>query len=217
MVGQPPAVVPCGVWGFPTRCAPSARPGFHCSLQVPVSHTPVPAALQAVLASLFAHYLSHCHRCCHPPSVSPTTTSCLVSRHFVPPSGFIQRTASFLQRGSNSRSLPGPCSRFAFRRGAPAQAGQASPLQEAVTSPVAFCGGWWTRGSSGEEVWRARDWRLAVSTALHAGTVSQGLGEGQGLICSQEDGDEKFPKTGGRSELRGGQHEVKRLLMQWYW
>lgn len=27
-------------------------------------------------------------------------------------------------------------------------------MQEAVTSSVAFCGGWWTRGSSGEEVRR---------------------------------------------------------------
>ncbi|XP_065500124.1 SH3 and PX domain-containing protein 2B isoform X2 [Caloenas nicobarica] len=30
--------------------------------------------------------------------------SCLFSRHFVPPSGFIQRTASFLQRGADSAS-----------------------------------------------------------------------------------------------------------------
>lgn len=102
------------------------------------------------------------------PPLLPPPWSCPSSPHalspivFVPPSGFIQRTASFLQRGSNSRALPGPCSRFAFRRGTPALSGWASPLQKAVTSPVAFCGAWWTRGGSSQEVRREQDRRLAA-------------------------------------------------------
>ena len=60
------------------------------------------------------------------------------------------------------------------------------------------------------------DWRLAVGTAPHAGAVSQVLGEGQSLVCSQEDGDAKFPKSGGGSELHGGQREVESLPMQQY-
>lgn len=89
-------------------------------------------------------------------------------------------------------------------------------MQEAATSPVAFCSGWRTQGSGGEEVRQGQDWRLAISTAPHAGAVSQVLGEGQGLICSQEDGDEKFPKLEGGSQLRGGQREAESLPMQRY-
>lgn len=143
--------------------------------------------------------------------------SCLFSRHFVPPSGLIQRTASFLQRGSNSRSLPGPCSRFAFRRGGHLLGlGGQSPLQEAVTSPIAFCGGRWTWGSGGQEVWRARDGHL-LSVQLRWWLVGAGshiLGEGQGLVCSQEDGDAKFPGSRGGSELRGAQCEAESLPVQ---
>lgn len=40
------------------------------------------------------------------------------------------------------------------------------------------------------------DWHLAVGTVPHAGAVSQVLGEGQSWVCSQEDGDAKFPKSG---------------------
>ena len=46
--------------------------------------------------------------------------------------------------------------------------------------------------------------------------MSQVLGEGQGLVCSQEDKDAKFPKSGGGSELHGGQCEAESLPMQQY-
>lgn len=75
-----------------------------------------------------------------PPFVS-LPASCLVSRRFVPPSGFIQRTASFLQRGSNSRSLPGPCSRFAFCRGDTCSGWVGKALARSCHVPCSFL--WW--------------------------------------------------------------------------
>lgn len=61
-----------------------------------------------------------------------------------------------------------------------------------------------------------RDWCLAVSTAPDAGAVSQVAGEGRGLVCSREEGDAKFPESGGASELHGGQHEDESLPVQRY-
>lgn len=118
---------------------------------------------------LSAHSLSHTTAVT--PAFVSLLPSHLVSPHFVPPSGFIQRTTSFLQRGSNCRSLPGPCSRFAFCCRTLAMCGGQAPCISCHI-PVAFCCGWWTQGGSGEEVWQAQ---------CHV-TAS---GEGQGFVSSQ--------------------------------
>lgn len=46
------------------------------------------------------------------------------------------------------------------------------------------------------------------------GAGSHILGEGQGLVCSQEDGDAQFPRSSGGSELCGGQREAESLPVQ---
>lgn len=94
---------------------------------------------------------------------------------FCSPSGIIQRTASFLHRGTNSCSLL--CSAFPWGDTAQLGWGQEAchPGHKLSPPPLAFCGGWWHTGG----------WGLALGAAPRAGDVPQVLLR----VCRGGDGE----------------------------
>lgn len=128
---------------------------IHCSLQAPIPYSPSLCAAPQGGSEFSALPWRCCQHCWTPSPSPPCLMPCLPS--FCSPSGIIQRTASFLQRGTNSCSCP--CSALPFSGGHLLSCGgkklvTLATLATLVTSPVAFCGGWWTRGGgTGAGAW----------------------------------------------------------------
>lgn len=112
-----------------------------------------------------------------PPWSCPSSPHALSPLVFVPPSGFIQRTASFLQRGSNSCALPWALLSLCLSPGDTCSFWVGKPLAKSCHVPRSFL---WCLVDTGQQ---QPGGAVGVGQELGCGPKAAGLGVDTAINC----------------------------------